>query len=855
MTALYAKFARRYLLGKKGRSLMTLLGIALGVTMVSAVMLTNSAILASYESLLSAAAGRADLQVSAASGSGFPEQVLADVQTVREVGAAVPAVTSGAPVVAGERKSGATFYGVDPALDTQVRSYKLKDGRLPRRTDGRETAISSDLAQALGIGVGQTYSILTTTGLQEFTVVGIFDAGGTVRGALGPFGILPLRTAQEIFGKVGKLDLIDVIVAKGSDIAAARERLTEALGSRVRVGTPVERSRDMQKVLDSVKFVLTMAGSISLFAGAFIIYTNVAMGVAERRRDLSILRALGLRRREVLSLVLSEAGILGLFGSVLGLFWGYGLAGAMARQLTGQVLVAYGLQKAQVTLDGVTTALALIVGVGTALFAAAGPARETVRVSPVEAMRPDGQGDTARERHVVLRAAAGLLLLAGGVAFTYLTWPEQGMLSALMLRAWGVAMALMLLGVVILLPVLLPLVDRWLLRPLLARVLGVTGRLAADNLVRNPRRTAATVCALMVSLAWMVAMGGVKASQVASFDNWYNKAVGWDLNISTSYAGLGAQVEIDPALARDLAAVPGVRLVSPQKMTRAMLADGDPAFLQAFDHRLLRQYSEAPMEAGTWTAAADAMEQGGGALITPAVARRLHVGLGDDLTLPAPDGDLRLKVVGIMTDVTPYGGTVQIDWQDYARHWNDQTASNIAVLLQQGADPAIVRKAILDRWGDAMHLTVRRNREFWAELRAQYEGFYKLMDGLIWISILVSGLAIANTLFASILERRREIGVMRAVGTTRGEVIRVVLGEAFSTGVVGAIFGMPIGVAIHWVMTSSMEFINGSSVHPVMGWGAVGSGLLVALLLAPLVGLLPARWAARLDVVDALRYE
>lgn len=855
MTALHVKLIQRYLLGRKGRSLVTLLGIALGVTMVVAVLLTNQSIIGSYENLLASAAGRADLQITATTGAGFDAGLIDQVTATRGVQAAAPVVSSLAPVAAGQKQGSATIYGIDPVRDRQIRDYKLLEGRLPDGSDQSEAAISQDLADGLGLQLGDSFQLLTTRGMQEYRVVGRFDSRGTVRGALGPFAVLDLRAAQSAFGKEGKLDLIDLRAAPGVALSQLKTDLAGALGDSVSVGPPAERSKQLESVLDSINFVLTMAGSVSLFAGAFIIYTNVAMGVAERRRDLASLRALGMKRGELIRLVLSEAAVQGSLGSALGLLWGYGLARVMAQQMTASVFVVYGLQRAEVTLSAAAAAAAFLVGAGTAIFAAFGPARETARLDPVEAMRLQTAQPDGPRRQGWLRGMAGLGLIGAGAAFVWATWPQHQMLSPWMLRAWGVMLVLILLGVVVLLPVLLEAAHRWLFRPLLTRLFGITGRIASGNLERQPRRTVATIASLMVSLTFMVGIGGVKASQIGTFNHWYHDVVGWDLNVSTSFVVLGANVEMDPAFTRELAGVEGVRLVSPQKMTRITLADGKPAFLQAFDHRLLRQYSHTQLAEGDWAQVMDAMERGGSILISPPIARRLGVGVGGTVTLQTPSGPLPLTVRGIMKDVSSYGGTVQIDWQDYVRAWRDQTSTNLAVLVAPGQDPAAVKERILARWGDRMHLTVRLNREFWQEIMDVYNGFYRMMDGLTWIAVMVSGLAIANTLFASILERRREVGVLRAVGTRRGEVLRVVAGEALGMGIIGGALGVLAGLAMTWLMTASVEFINGNSSETIIGWGAIGTALGVALLLAPLVGLLPARWAARLEIVEALRYE
>ncbi|WP_374712595.1 FtsX-like permease family protein [Symbiobacterium terraclitae] len=853
MTAQYLRMAARYLWSRKGRSFMTLAGIALGVTMVVAVLLINGAILGSYENLLAAAAGRADLQVSATTGFGFDEDLLEVARQTPGVAVAAPVIASGTQVVSGDRQAGATFYGIDRDLDQQIRTYRMTAGRLPEGPG--EAAITTDLAANLALSEGDGFSLLTTRGLQAFTVVGIFDAQGTVRGALGPFGVITLGAAQEAFGKAGKLDVIDIVAAEGEPTGALQERLAVALDPQVRVTTPVERSRDMQRLLDSVVFLLTMAGSISLFAGTFIIYANVSMSVAERRRELSILRALGLRRGEVIASVLTEAALLGFLGALLGLAYGYGMARVMADQATQQFLAGYGVQAAAVAMDLGTVAAALAVGVGAALAAAFGPARETVMVSPVEAMRPAENPGVDPARPGWRRGAAGLALLAVGFLTVWLTWPESEMLSPLVLRLWGLMLVVALLGMVLLLPVLLPLANRALLRPLLTAALGVTGRLAADNLIRMPRRTAATISALMVTLTYMVAMGGVEASQMATFNQWFEKNIGWDMNVSSSYAGIGALVEVDDAFVQQLAEVEGVRLVSPQKMMRVIIGDGDQAFLQVFDHSLLRQYSETMLEEGSWPEVADLMEQGGHAVISPGIAARLGVGVGGTLRLPSPSGEVAFTVAGIMTDITPYGGTINIDRRDYLRYWNDSTVSNVAVLVEEGVSPEEVKQRILDRWGDTMPLNIRLNRDFWNELKVAYDSFYGLTEALTWVAVLVAGLAIANTLVTAILERKREFGVLRAVGTRRGEVVQVVLGEAFSMGVVGGLIGAVAGLGLQRAMVASSELINGATMHWVLDWGSLGTAAVVALILAPLSGLLPARWAARLDVVDALRYE
>lgn len=202
-----------------------------------------------------------------------------------------------------------------------------------------------------------------------------------------------------------------------------------------------------------------------------------------------------------------------------------------------------------------------------------------------------------------------------------------------------------------------------------------------------------------------------------------------------------------------------------------------------------------------------------------------------------------------------FGGTVEIAREDYVRYWKDETVSNVAVVLHDPSQVEEVRQIMLDRWGQSSNLIVRSNQEFWAEIRSYYDSFYGLIDGLTWIATLVAGLAIANTLFSNILERKREFGILRAVGTRRREVTWIVLGEALSTGLVGAAFGIAGGLLTQMMFVAAAELINGTSIDLVFSLAPAVQAIVVALILAPLAGLVPARWAARLDIVDALRYE
>ena len=851
MNRFSADLARTYLLSRKRRTATTVAGITLGVAMVVVIALLSGAMLSQYRTVLDGVAGRAELQVTSIGGLGFPEGLRDEVAAVEGVRAAVGAVSSGAPMRAADRESSALLYGVDAEQDTLVRDYRVTGGRLP--DNGRELAITDELARSLKVGPGDGVDLLTVSGFESFTVVGTIAGGGTVRGRLGPFGVLPLDEAQAAFAKTDKLDTIDVLLAEGADRSAVESQIGEVLAGRARVGEPRERANDLRQMLDSLVFVLTLAGSISVFAGAFIVYTNVGRGVAERRRELSTLRALGMRAREMVTLVVAEGAAVGLCGALLGFGLGYALSVVMVRELTDSFLSIYGIRAGAVEVSPLVPVLAMAVGAGVSSLAALGPARATASISPVEAMKaPEIVTDVVPVGW--RRPVAGVALVGASLAVQALLLKHADLTDAWARRGAGVLMMTALLGVVVLLPIVVAPLNRGVLRRIEARLFGVSGRLATDNLVRQPRRTGATASALMVSVAFMIAIGGYAASQRAAIEDFFDRAVRWDLLVSSSFGLAGAQVEIDEAMVGDLGEVPGVAVAAPEKFEQIILGDGKPAYLEGFDHRVLGLYSEPPLEAGSWPEVLRQMVAGGAVVLSSPLAERLGVGVGDTVSIPTPGGARPFRVVGLRKELTPFGGTVELDLEDYAAYWDDRTASAVALVLAEGADPETVRRAILERWPDA-NFTVKTRNEFWGDTITQVGAFYRLLDGLIWVSVLVSALAIANMLFAGLLERRRELGLLRAIGARRADLGKMVVGEALSTGIMGGAAGIGAGLVLWRLMVASAEQVSGTAVDPAAPWVALATAGAVSLLLGPLVALLPARQAGRLDIVDALSYE
>jgi putative ABC transport system permease protein len=666
---------------------------------------------------------------------------------------------------------------------------------------------------------------------------------------------MPLRDAQQVFAKDDLLDAIDVLVVDGFRVGAVEEAVTNQVAGRAIVASPLERTAGLERTLNSIFSMLIIAGWISLFAGASIIYTNVSMSIVERRKSLAIMRALGMRRSEVVGVVLSEVATVGLLASGLGLLMGYGLASGLATQVAEQFATLAGTETAVLRLTGQDLAIALGLGLGMSLVAALVPTRATVRIDPVEAMRPESSDLNGAGRGNALRPIIGLVLLGAPAVLVWRTWPAMGEVSSRTFEVWGASALVMLLGAALTVQAVLPLVSGVVLRPFLRLLFGITGRLAADNLARQPRRAAASSLALMVALAYLVGMGGFTAAMTGFNEKFIEKTVGWDLWVGTSIVSPSpALVDLPATMGDELANVPGVTVVDPAKFNVASLSDGHPINLQVFDFRVMPRHAELLLVQGSQEEALSAMRRGGSAIISSGLARELGLNVGDRISIPSPSGVQDFTVVAVDQEPAPAGGAVLLDRQDYTRYWNDEGVTAFVLKTEPGRQEE-VRQAILSRWGESMDLTVTLKDEFWAEVRQGANALTGMITGLAWLSIAIAGLAVANTLFSNLMERMREFGALRAVGARRRDVTQVVVGEAVATGVIGGALGIAGGLGLYTLFVRSSEVLTGFPADLAVPWVQIGMALVAALVLAPLVGLLPARWAASMEIVEALRYE
>lgn len=381
-----------------GRTALSLAALALGVALVTAVAILSASIESSYTSLLSDLAGRARLQVAADSPAGFSARALEVVRNEPGIEAAVPVVRLSALLVGERGEHALTLYGIDPAEDPRVRLYRLTAGSLPGLADpaAQEIALAEGVARRLGLSAGDRVTLLTVVGTKPFTVSGLLAPAGIGLANGGVFGVIPLRAAQSLYLKGERVDQIDIVPAplqsEGKLAEAITARLHAAGYRGVRVGSPIQRGREANQMLEGVRDSLWIAAAIGGIIGTLMVFANLRRAVRERRVELGILHALGAERQRIYRLLLAEAAVLGTAGTVAGLALGVGMARALVATLTNTVLSIYQFSATRTPLTLTGLAMAALAGIGGSLTAAHAAARELGSLQPAQSVRPGAHG-------------------------------------------------------------------------------------------------------------------------------------------------------------------------------------------------------------------------------------------------------------------------------------------------------------------------------------------------------------------------------------------------------------------------------------------------------------------------------
>ncbi|MCI0709103.1 MAG: FtsX-like permease family protein [Chloroflexi bacterium] len=825
------------------RTVLSILGIVMGVTAFTFVPSISRTMRSSASITLDDIAGRADIEIRADQ-NGIDPALVESVRDVEGVELAVP-LSNGIGRLA-EDHDLLVFFGIDPAIDRQVRTYKLTEGDFI--AGAGEVLLPRTLADDKDISVGDRLTLGGFTGSHEAVVSGILDdSAGVARLNGGYLIVMGLSDAYQLRG-AESLDSIAIVT--GGDTARVKDSLATVMPDEVEIGDPSGRNRAAEQLLDALDIQMSMINLLVLALGAMLIYNTMSVSVTQRRKEIGVLRSMGVSRRQIQRMFVMEAGALGAIGSALGIVLGIIVVYASRNlpvlppsntanlpQSTAQLDVAYGVLP-----------IAFMAGTLTSVVAGYLPARYASRLEPVESMRLS-QAERDFVSHSRQRIVIGLVIVLVslvGVFSLPRTLEYFAINTNLIYLMLGAAIALFgpaLIGLGRILP------------PVMNRLFGAPGLIAADNLTKRPRRVVVTGAMLMVGL-WMALLAtGSNFGYTAFMEEWQANENIWDLTVmgaGTSY--FTPIVSIPPEVIEDANTRPEVAAAVMERYTTH--TEGETTYyIRAIDfNAYLAKGARLIWNEGEedYTALQNADKPS--VVVTGMSVVIDGITTGATITVNTPSGEVDFVVVGtVYGALAPDQLTLVMDLGTYRQVWHDNRVDRLMIALEPEASTAEVRRD-MQRDYAVYSVAIVDNADMQAAFIERFNSITsvsRLMTALL-VVILIGGLT--STMFILVYDRRRDLGMLRALGMVRRQIVSSVILEALLLVGVAVLFAVPGGI---FTVT-----YNSSFVHDMIGIKYAGvqanhvlMTLVVVLVVALVASFTPARTAGRMDVLQALRYE
>ncbi|MCB1152902.1 ABC transporter permease [bacterium] len=843
------------------RTALTVLGITLGVGAFVAVQMILTTLSESYAGMIDTVSGKVSLQITGGE-IGVAEDVLTKLQQRKHDGVdEIPGLRAALPTIQTITKyQGETLLvlAVDTLNDASARDYKLNDDSGTEISDpleflnSRESLLlNAEFAKKHGIGLDERITLMTGRGEQEFVVKGLLAPKGTATAFGDAFALMDVYAAQFAFGRGNNFDSIDLVLDDGADPTAVAEATEKFLGGQIEVTHPQQRSQGVEAMLRTFRMGLTILSLVVLTMGAFIILNTVTTSVYQRMREIGLLRMIGLTRWGVLKLFTIEGLVIGMIGSVLGVgigFWAGREAVLNHMRTVGSLFVAVNSDSAQFHPWMAWAGAGLGLGVG--LVGSLWPAFRATRVVPVEVLRlRPGLGDGAR-KHV------GLWLI-GAAAVGVIT---LGLYTLPGLRMNLHAVRTVIFGViafsVCVTPAMMSLISRVAVA-LSARGKAPLFRLAAENVLRDLSRSSMAVAAFMVALAVMFQINLFMTSTQAETRSWMEDVLEADLMVTSSEKfATRTSVPIHRDVARELEKIDGVDVA---RYVRFRLVDFEGSRISILTVEYQKHFSARRfriVDGDKDRILRDFLDNKGVIVSQNLLAHHPDLQDAEFITVPTPKGHQQFRILGIINDYTTETGMVMVNYPLYDRIFDDELVDTFQIYLKPGADLAAVRERVEETVGKKYDLFVLTNKEFKDAISETITAIFSLAVSLEILTLCVALIGMVNTLVANVIDRTREIGVLRSLGGTRGQIVRIILGQSFLLGLTGVIVGTACGFVMGYLqLTRLNEILSGWAMGMVVKTDFVVLSIVGAMVMAVLSGILPARRAATLPLREALHYE
>jgi putative ABC transport system permease protein len=808
-----------------GRAVASLAVVAVAAALLVAVLGVSGSITGSIDRLAASIGGDADLEVSGITDDGFDDGLAQTIATVPNVTAAVPlirqrtTVNSTAALLLGLGQNASALHSdLQAAIQNEL------------QTGSPVTAASNGVIVGAGLGIakGTQFDVAGTT----VTAVTVVDGDAARRLNDAHFVIAPLALAQQLSGRVGRVDSVLLFTAPGADVERVRSAVNSAIDGRAVVATPSFRAAQASSSFAILQAMTLLAASVSLVVAGFLSYNAMSIAIAQRRPMISTMRALGGRQRMIMADLLTEAALIGFLGGAIGS--GFGIViGYLAVGRLPSTMVQSLDARIEYVLPLYVVPLAIAACGIASVSASALAARQVHRVAPIEALAPTGAAVTeAGSRALRIAAGAGGAILLVATVLIVTLAPGRVAVASIALAFIGASALCFACS------------DGIIAAAAgIARLFGAAGVLGAAAIERAPRRMWVAMMTVLTAVVTTVAVTGATSDAVDSTVDSFSSVADADLWVSSAAATDYSSTLLPSETEAKVAALPGVDRVVPGQMafatvggTRVMLLGVDPG-----SHR----------DIYTSMAAADREKllSGDGVALSRDLGHAMGVRAGDEITLNTPTGEHRVEVLELVPYFSGLTGTIAMSLAPMQTWFQRAGATDLEVSVASGADAQSVRAAI--RAVVAPQTFVYSGGEALAGVASALDQVTAVITLIGWIVVAVSAVALLNTLMLSVLDRRREIGVLRAIGATRRFTLRAILAEAAGIGIVGGVLGLILGSAIQYLISLALTRVLSIDVawHPSPVVVAIGVAALAICLLGSIP---PAMRAARINIVDAV---
>ncbi len=872
----------RYWLRHRGAFALSALGVAMGVAVFVAVQIANFSVLSAFNASLEAVSGRANLQISGGA-RGLPESVYSELMTKPDarIRAAAPLLerTLFSPTLKLKPTDEGTsllVLGIDPFsqaafFDLDLRSaasisQSTSDDNLQRGDnanpvwdfllDPHAMAISQELARRYKLQVGSRIELFVGAQRKNFRVAAIVGNRSLNSAFGGDFVLLDIATAQEAFDELGRLSQIDLIVPENQvdEVAnSLRARIGKSLPPDARVERPAQRSQQVGQMLSAFQLTLSALSCITLFVGAFLIYNTVAVAVVRRRAEAGILRAVGVEPQRLTRLFSIEAALIGAFGSLLGIGLGWVLARYTLHEVSRTVSTLYVAVKArEIVMPNWLPPTALIGGTILSILASLPAAYEAGHVAPRQALsRTSVHQSTAQFARPL--AIYGLVIVILGLGLCH------PIISARAAWIGFIATTCTLGGFAMTAPFLVQIGGRGLQNMGHNSAFGPLWLLAGVYLQRAIHRSGLIVAALMVSLAMAVGLGVMVGSFRATVVDWVDNTISADLFVAPARGFSG---ESGPGLPPQVLAyaknLPNLRALDTIRGAQTTIRN-QPVFIAANTLPSLkigeRRIRFVQTRNGVQNALDDFANQRA-ILVSERFSNLLDIRAGQSVPLLTPRGPRSYPVAGVFYDYTPNQAVIYLPQPLYQRDWNDWGTDGLALYFASGTDIDVIERGFAQKFGREFQLTLLPNQKIRRQVFQTFDDTFAVTYALQLIAVIVAAVGIFDTLLALLLERKRELAMLRAVGASRAQIQFLTLLEFVSIGILSWLLSLVAGTVLAWqlIFVINKQFF-GWSIQPSLSPVIFLQALLLALTAALGAGILPSLRASRADISGALQTE